>query len=80
MSTSPEYLHMYFSFDNAIKFLKSLRLKLSSPIDFDDPFEFLPQLKDTSKLVLGTHQNTKEVKLNSLIEPLIFYSVNKFGN
>jgi hypothetical protein len=77
MSARPEYLHMYFSYENAMKFLESLKLKLSSPIDFNDPFEFLPQMKNTDQLVLGTHHNMNTVKLNSLIEPFIYITAKQ---
>ncbi len=73
----PEYLHMYFSFENAMRFLNNYRLKLSSPVNFNDPFEFLPQLKNTDQLVLNTHQEVKTVQLNTLIEPLVYWTANQ---
>ena len=69
MSVKPEYLHMYFSFENAMKFLESLKIKLSSPSNFNDPFEFLPRMKNTGQLLLGTHQDIKEVSTNAIIDP-----------
>ena len=41
MSNVPPILYKYIKTDYALAVLQTLKLKLTPPIEFDDPFEFL---------------------------------------